>query len=430
MADVWRARDLVLGRTVAVKIMRPNLVSEPIFAERFREEAVLTAGLSHHNIATLFDYGSSDGNGFLVMEFVDGQSLSAVVRSEGAIDPDRVRSIIGQMALALGAAHDSGVVHRDIKPANVLLTREGVVKLTDFGIARAANSAGLTRTGETLGTPHYLSPEQALGKAATTASDIYALGVVAHELLTGKRPFDKETPVATAIAHLTDPMPTLPAAIPTDLTDVISRCLAKEPTDRPVDVHAVARAVGVPWADIPTSRQVPGAPAGGVPQQDRFVDLLVPSKATICVLSSRSARTAGALAGMGHRVLGVSSDADLASGLNESSTGVEWVAGDIPLLTRDGLHRPDGFDCVLWAESSLLDLVPGERASAMRAVARLCGQRGRVVVEFEISSAYEYTDFRDDFLSAGMVPDLVVAGWDLRPVTADSTTSVVILSRR
>jgi serine/threonine-protein kinase len=438
MADVWRANDLVLGRAVAVKIMRPSMVSEPVFAARFREEAVLTAGLAHHNIATLFDYGTDLGIGYLVMEFVEGDSLSAVIRNEGPLPPDRVRSIIGQMAMALGAAHDAGVVHRDIKPANVLLTESGYVKLTDFGIARATNSAALTRTGETLGTPHYLSPEQALGKPATTASDIYALGVVAHELLTGRRPFDKETPVATAMAHLTEPMPTLPANIPTDLTDVISKCLAKDPTERPIDVHAVARAVGVPWVEIPVTRHSVGPGRGDLPIQDKLVDLLVPPMSEICVLSSRSARTATALADLGHRVVGVSVDHDLALGLAEASNeadtggpgGVQWTAGDIRSLTREALGSPEGFDCVLWAEGAVLELRPGERAAAMRAVARLCAQRGRVVVEFTTSPAYEYTEFRDDFLSAGMVPDLLVSGWDLRPVTPDSTTSIVVLSRR
>lgn len=229
MGDVWKARDSVLGRLVAVKIMRPDTHSEPVFAQRFHEEALLTAGLSHHNIATLFDYGSHDHIAYLVMEYVDGIPLSTALRERGAFDAATVRSIIGQMALALHAAHEAGVVHRDVKPANVLLAPDGVVKLTDFGIARATASSGLTKTGETLGTPHYLSPEQALGRAATAASDLYALGVVAHELLTGRRPFDLDTPVATALAHITEPMPTLPSGIPTDLLDVVSRCLAKDP---------------------------------------------------------------------------------------------------------------------------------------------------------------------------------------------------------
>ena len=246
MGDVWKGRDDVLGRTVAVKIMRPDSSSEPVFAQRFHEEALLTAGLSHHNIATLFDYGTHEAIAYLVMEFVDGVPLSAAVRERGAFDPAAVRSIVGQMAMALHAAHEAGVVHRDVKPANVLLTDQGVVKLTDFGIARATSSTGLTKTGEMLGTPHYLSPEQALGRSATAASDLYALGVVAHELLTGRRPFDLDTPVATALAHINEPMPTLPAAVPTDLLEVVSRCLAR------LGPSATAR-----------DRRRPGVPARG-----------------------------------------------------------------------------------------------------------------------------------------------------------------------
>ena len=191
MADVWRAEDEVLQREVAVKVMRADADNEEIFTARFRDEALHSASLMHANITTVFDYGEDDHLTYLVMELVPGLPLSAVIRETGPMDPVLVRSIVGQAALALGVAHEMRVVHRDVKPANILIRPDGVVKLTDFGIARALDASGHTRVGEMLGTPNYISPEQALGQPATGASDLYALGVVAHEMLTGIRPFDR-----------------------------------------------------------------------------------------------------------------------------------------------------------------------------------------------------------------------------------------------
>jgi tRNA A-37 threonylcarbamoyl transferase component Bud32 len=431
MGDVWKARDTVLDRTVAVKVMRPDMVDEPVFAQRFREEAVLTAGLSHHNIATLYDYGTHESIAYLVMEFVEGRSLSATIRESGPLEPDRVRSILAQVALALAAAHDAGVVHRDVKPANVLLTTDGTVKLTDFGIARATDASGLTRTGETLGTPHYLSPEQALGRAATSASDLYALGVVGHELLTGRRPFDKDTPIATALAHVSEPMPTLPSSIPSDLIAVITRCLAKEPGDRPASGHEVALALGAAPVEVTTTQSNERAAAAADPHPEvKFVDLLVRRPARICVLSSRSAMTAAALADLGHRVSGVTLDPALAEELGEQHPAVTWHAGRLSELTREGLGVSQGFDGILWTEDLVLGLASDQRSAAMRAVAGLCAPRRRVVVEVTAGPDADERAFRDDFLRAGMVPDLVVASWDLRPLTVESQTTITVLSRR
>ena len=228
MGDVWEADDTVLSRSVAVKVLRPGTDDEEVFARRFRSEALYTANLCHPNIATVFDYGEDDNLAYLVMELVPGEPLSALVQREGALEPERVRAIMGQAALALGAAHEAGVVHRDVKPANILVMPDGTVKLTDFGIARAVDGSGHTQTGEVLGTPHYLSPEQALGEPATGASDLYALGVVAHELLTGRRPFDKGTPVATALAQVNESPPPLPPHVPPGLRALIEQCLAKQ----------------------------------------------------------------------------------------------------------------------------------------------------------------------------------------------------------
>ena len=250
MGDVWEADDTVLSRQVAVKVLRPG-TDEELFARRFRSEALYSANLCHQNIATVFDYGEDDTLAFLVMELVPGEPLSALVQREGALAPERVRSIMGQAALALGAAHEAGVVHRDVKPANILLAPDGTVKLTDFGIARAIDGSGYTQTGEVLGTPHYLSPEQALGEQATGASDLYSLGIVAHEMLTGRRPFDKGTPVATALAQVHEPPPPLPPHVPQGLRSLIERCLEKRPGDRPDSARELGELLGLPEGDLP-----------------------------------------------------------------------------------------------------------------------------------------------------------------------------------
>jgi eukaryotic-like serine/threonine-protein kinase len=245
MADVWAGTDDVLQRPVAVKVMRPDTDHERLFALRFHDEAVHSAALLHTNIATVFDYGKDDGLAFLVMELVEGEPLSAILRKRGPLSPHEVRSIIGQAALALGVAHEARVVHRDVKPANIMVREDGLVKLTDFGIARALDASGHTQHGEMLGTPNYISPEQALGHAATGASDLYALGVVAHEMLSGQRPFDRGTPIATALSHVNEPSPPLPDDVPEDLRDLILECLEKDPERRPANAAAVAIRLGL-----------------------------------------------------------------------------------------------------------------------------------------------------------------------------------------
>jgi serine/threonine-protein kinase len=247
MGDVWEATDTVLDRDVAVKILRTgDGPADEGFTERFRDEAKHAAALTHPNVAAVYDYGEEeDGTAYLVMERVPGVPLTEVIRASGGLDPQQVRSILGQAALALAAAHDSGLVHRDVKPGNIIVTPEGMAKLTDFGIARAGDGNGHTLTGEVLGTPDYISPEQALGEQATNASDIYALGVVGHEMLVGAKPFDMGSPVATALAHVNDMPPTLPDTVPADLRTVIEACMAKSPGDRPSDAREVALALGM-----------------------------------------------------------------------------------------------------------------------------------------------------------------------------------------
>ncbi|HEV7145987.1 MAG TPA: serine/threonine-protein kinase [Pedococcus sp.] len=253
MGQVWRATDELLGRLVAIKLVQeggpahaPAGTGADDFRERFRHEARNSAGLSHPNIATVYDFGDDANRPYLVMELVEGQSLAQLLAERGPLPPHEVTAILGQAALALQAAHTAGVVHRDVKPANIMVTPGGLVKLTDFGIARAAAGSGLTRTGEVLGTPHYLSPEQAHGLPATAASDVYALGVVGHELLTGQRPFTGDSIVATALAHVTQATPELPDSVPPTLRDAIMAALAKDPADRPESAAELAAMLGMP----------------------------------------------------------------------------------------------------------------------------------------------------------------------------------------
>ena len=263
MGQVWRATDELLGRLVAVKVVQGSgadggTAGESDFRARFRDEARNSAALSHPNIATVYDFGDDAEHPYLVMELVEGQSLAQVVAERGALPPEEVRSIIAQAALALQVAHTAGVVHRDVKPANIMLTPAGLVKLTDFGIARVAAGSGLTRTGEVLGTPHYLSPEQARGEAATASSDIYALGVVGHELLTGQRPFQGESLVATALAHVNQPAPELPESVPQPLRGALMAALAKDPADRPATAGELATMVGMPLGPLTPVRGLEG----------------------------------------------------------------------------------------------------------------------------------------------------------------------------
>jgi serine/threonine protein kinase len=248
MGEVWRAHDDVLGREVAVKILRREYVDDPTFLARFQAEARHTANLSHPNIAAVYDFGEGDpaqpgeaGSPFLVMEHVPGDPLSTIVSREGRLDPARTMDVIGQAALGLEAAHEAGVIHRDVKPGNILVTPTGEVKITDFGIARATNSVPLTQTGAIMGTAYYISPEQASGGSVTPASDIYSLGIVAYECLTGRRPFPGDTPVSVALAQVRDEPPALPPALPPPVRDLVMRMLAKDPSRRPADAGEVGR---------------------------------------------------------------------------------------------------------------------------------------------------------------------------------------------
>ena len=295
MGEVWRAEDTVLGRAVAVKLLKREYADDPRFRERFENEARHAASLHHANIAAVFDFGENDtsegGRPYLVMELVDGRPLSELIRPDQPMDPAQVRDLIRQAAEALAQAHAAGIVHRDVKPANLLVTPAGKVKVTDFGIARAADSVALTGTGEVLGTPDYLSPEQAEGKVATPASDVYALGVVLFECLTGRRPFAGDTPVATALAHLRSPVPDLPADVPDDLAAVTRRALSKAPDDRYLDAAALAAALGASAEVFPgvVPGVFPGVVAGELPR-DPAPEPAEADGATLALPASRDQR--------------------------------------------------------------------------------------------------------------------------------------------
>ncbi|MFD1715163.1 protein kinase [Amnibacterium flavum] len=242
MGEVWEATDLVIGRTVAIKILKDEYLGDPGFLERFRAEARHAALVNHEGIANVYDYGEEDGSAYLVMELVPGEALSTILEREHVLPTDKVLDIVAQTAAALQAAHAAGLVHRDIKPGNLLITPDGRVKITDFGIARIADQVPLTATGQVMGTVQYLSPEQASGHPASPATDIYSLGIVAYEALAGHRPFTGESQVAIAMAQINETPPDLPLTIAEPVRNLVYACIAKSPSERPASAANLARA--------------------------------------------------------------------------------------------------------------------------------------------------------------------------------------------
>jgi eukaryotic-like serine/threonine-protein kinase len=297
MGEVWEAADTRLARRVAIKVLKAELSGDPEFLQRFRTEARTTASLNHPGIAAVHDYGETSATpggpsdtAYLVMELVEGEPLAAMLARRRRLSAERTLDVLEQAGHALQAAHERGLVHRDVKPGNILLTANGTVKLTDFGIAKAADAAPVTRSGMVMGTAHYIAPEQAMGTEAGPASDVYSLGVVGYECLTGHRPFLSDSAVTVAMMHIRDAPPPLPPDVPQGVRALVEATLVKDPRGRygtggefaaavaavkagrplprPAGVYAgpLPRSTGAFGAGMPPSS--PGTPSSGVPLAD------------------------------------------------------------------------------------------------------------------------------------------------------------------
>ncbi len=268
-AIVYRGRDLLLNRSVAIKILRAQYTGDPNYRARFQREAQAVASFAHPNIIDIYDVGEVGGAPYIVMEYVPGDTLKEIIRTEGPFAADDVAALIEQVAAALDYAHARGIVHRDVKPQNILVTREGLAKVVDFGIAKGPGDLSLTDAGMAIGSAHYLSPEQASGLPATPISDVYALGVIAYEMLAGRLPFDADTAVGVAMLHVNQ-APTPPDEIdfevPPPAADIVLRALEKDPTRRFPSCGAFAEALthwrtgGIPPKGA-MAHQAPVAPA-------------------------------------------------------------------------------------------------------------------------------------------------------------------------
>jgi eukaryotic-like serine/threonine-protein kinase len=302
MAEVFVAHDRLLDRQVALKALFPEYAREPSFVERFRREAQSAAGLSHANIVAIYDWGQEAGTYFIVMELVQGRSLRDLIRAEGPLDAHQAAEIAAEIAAALAYAHRSGLVHRDVKPGNVLITPTGGVKVTDFGIARAGTSEALTQTGSVMGTATYFSPEQAQGHSVDGRSDVYSLGVVLYEMVTGIAPFTGDTPVAVAYKHVRE-APVPPSRrnpdVPGDLEQVILTAMQKEPEaryqtaeDLRADLLRFRR--GRPLAAAPVTAMVAEIPTGTA-AVDPGATMVNPRVAEIAPARSGSSRAIAAV---------------------------------------------------------------------------------------------------------------------------------------
>jgi eukaryotic-like serine/threonine-protein kinase len=258
MGEVWRASDRMAGREVAVKLLRLELGSDMRARGRFESEARFAAELRHPGIARAFDYGEQDGRTFLVMELVAGEPLDEILARDGGLPLEAVLDLIVQAGRALTVAHQAGIVHRDVKPANLMVSPDGVLKITDFGIARRLAAASQTQTGMVMGTAHYISPEQAQGHELSPKADLYSLGVVAYECLTGAPPFDGPTPVEVALKHVRDAPAELPGRVPAAARELIMEMLAKDPPERPANADMVAARALAIRAALSTGRAAAG----------------------------------------------------------------------------------------------------------------------------------------------------------------------------
>lgn len=362
MGQVWEGRDLELERPVAVKVLREEYAGEEGYLKRFRAEARHTAALAHEAIAALFDYGELDGRAYIVMELVPGRPLSDIIEENPAgLPEERVVSVVRELAKALDAAHVKGVVHRDVKPENVLIddANDWALKITDFGIARSNDQAKLTKTGLVMGTAQYLSPEQAMGKQATSLSDIYALGIVAYEMLTGSRPFTGTSQVEIAMAQVKEEPPPLPESISEDLRRLIMMMLAKAPANRPRSASVVARILdaiergeeprfgtgAIPALSAPQGPAA-GAPGGadGADPQARSSKTRTSARSnsrTANPISPTGTRTAAMpLAGVASKPVTIRSSLSAQSASAPSAQSAARSSASVPSASRPDPHSP------------------------------------------------------------------------------------------
>jgi eukaryotic-like serine/threonine-protein kinase len=323
VGQVWRATDLLLERPVAVKVLRPEYSDHPETLDRFRKEARHAGALSNSHVAQVHDYGAlgPDGSPYLVMEYVDGPSLADILVVD-PIEPVRALDIISQAADGLSAAHRAGLVHRDVKPGNILISREGQVKVTDFGIAHAAGQAPVTSPGLVMGTTQYMAPERIAGGPGTAASDIYALGIVLHECLTGVPPHDG-SPAEVMAAHLYLPLPPLPADAPPELDELVARLTAKDPAARIGDALQVADLAARLRDAIGGGTFVPSARTGAYTGPGAVLPTSVPQVASLAAYAGGGADLAGG-------------GADLADSGAVGRGGSDGAAMDVPEAMGSG----------------------------------------------------------------------------------------------
>lgn len=284
MGVIWRGWDKRSQNVVAVKVLKEELIGQATFLARLRAEATNAARLHHPNLAAVFDWGETDGQGWIVMELVEGRPLSDILAGGQVLTWEQLAPILIQIANGLQASHEGHVIHRDVKPSNILVSDKGVAKLTDFGISLAPRAEALTAAGMVMGTAQYLPPEQAMGETATALGDIYALGVIAYEALAGKRPFTGPTQVDIAMSHVKDPVPPLPETVNSQVAALIYQMLEKDPRLRPQSAKQLAEAIQALWhgtvplsftprmsfsrnlADAPPTAQMPVAPIEDTPK--------------------------------------------------------------------------------------------------------------------------------------------------------------------
>jgi serine/threonine-protein kinase len=388
MGQVWRAHDTRLDRPVAVKVLRSEYTGDPTFVARFRAEARHTAVLAHRNIAALHDYGEAGAGAagpehlaYLVMELVEGEALSDLLARERRLGVQRTLDMLEQTAAALAAAHAAGVVHRDVKPGNVLVGADGIVKITDFGVAWSASSVPLTQTGHVVGTAHYLSPERAAGSKAGPAGDVYALGMIGYECLAGRRAFDGDNSVQIALRQIRETPDPLPDDVPENVRRLIGRALLKDPEARFPDGAAFRDAV----RDVLTGRMLTPPPDDSGTRQIPVVGAVVPPRRRATrILTPLVALLAGAgIAVAALQLLGVPSTASSAA-----ATGTPGPAS-VVLAADDYVGRPVAeVEAELGALGLSVERVPQETATQAAGLVTAVSPTGSVREGARVTVSY------------------------------------------